>query len=421
MKWLTWKSVSITIFLLLGVATFAAISGYNFLNTQAEDGWINTKNRINFLLLGTDEKLGSHSRTDTIIIASLDTVNNTISLLSIPRDTRVDIPGYGVNKINSANQLGGIDLVKEIISNLIKVPIDYYVLTNFNGFKEIVDTLGGVTVNVEQNMQCHVYDGDINIKKGLQRLNGDKALQYVRFRHDKLGDISRTQRQQKFLAALSKEITQPENIVKLPLLAPKIKNTIETDLGLPQMISLTRNVKKYDLENLTVQTLPGNFVNEGGTSYWLVDEERAHQVALQVFAGQSQNDIIDTNVKLTEKPNHNISGFNQYADIVSTDDKNPPISNKTGKKHSINNTDIDTDTDKTIITPDNKTEDNIDSNSDSNNNANNSKINDTEYIINPNSDSTPSPINTPNPEPKNDSELNKAPDSSGNNEEILLE
>ncbi|ATW24242.1 LCP family protein [Candidatus Formimonas warabiya] len=299
MKFAYWK-----IGLIIFVTGIMAVSGYLMWGKQptdtkpVEEDWIQVKGRINILLLGTDEKLGTNSRTDTIILASLDTKEKKISLLSIPRDTRVNIPGFGENKVNAANQLGGIELAKETISNLIKVPIDYYVVTNFDGFSAIVDTLGGVEIDVEQNMKYHVYDGDIDLKKGLQRLDGEKALQYVRFRHDKLGDISRTQRQQKFLAALAKEMMQAKNIIKLPVLIPELNKAVETDLKITDMIGLAKDYHNYDVSSITVQTLPGNFVNINGGSYWFVDAEKAHQVVLEVFAGNSA-DIIDDDVKAT--------------------------------------------------------------------------------------------------------------------------
>ncbi len=259
-----------------------------------QEEWIREKDRINILLLGTDEDFMTKSRTDTIILASLDMKQHQISFLSIPRDTRVKIPGYGENKLNAANFLGGVDLVKESISQLIKVPIDYYVLTNFNGFVDIIDTIGGVELNVEQNMKYHTYDGMIDLKKGVQRLNGDKALQYVRFRHDKLGDITRTQRQQKFLSALAKEMMQSKNIVKLPQLIPQLNKAVKTDLSISQMIALGKDLNEFASGSINSQTLPGNFMDINGASYWYVDESKAQQVVLEVFAGKSGSEVIDT-------------------------------------------------------------------------------------------------------------------------------
>ena len=297
-------AVLIIFFIILGVSAYTVYSSMRIQpsaeNSEIQPGqedWIRTKGRINILLLGTDQDLETNSRTDTIILASVDTVQKKVSLLYSTRDTRVNIPGFGENKINAANLLGGTELVKATISNLIKVPIDYYIITNFEGFKDIVDTLGGVEIDVEQNMRYRAYDGMIDLKKGVQRLDGEKALQYVRFRHDKLGDITRTQRQQKFLTALAKEMIQAKTILKLPALIPKLKEAVGTDLSVTQMIGLAKELANYDLSTITVQTLPGNFVDLNGASYWYVDEAKAHQVVLEVFAGNS-TDVIDNDIKV---------------------------------------------------------------------------------------------------------------------------
>lgn len=300
--------ITIVLVIIIGIGAYSFYAPRSLDVTDTSDvepgqeDWIREIGRINILLLGTDEDLGTKTRTDTIILASLDMENKKVSLLSIPRDTRVNIPGFGENRINSANVFGGVDLVKTSISNLIKVPIDYYVLTNFEGFKGIIDILGGVEIDVEQNMKYRVYDGMIDLKKGLQRLDGAKSLQYVRFRHDKLGDITRTQRQQKFLTALAKEMLQAKNIVKLPVLIPKLNEAVKTDLTITQMIGLAQEFGKYDLSSITVQTLPGNFVDLNGGSYWYVDKDKVHQVVLEVFAGKSA-DIIDNDIKVNKGSN----------------------------------------------------------------------------------------------------------------------
>lgn len=302
MQLFTKKTGLVTLMVLLVLTTAVTLVlfyGSEFSKeTKKGDNWVWAQDRINILLLGTDQELGIKSRTDSIIVASIDTKNKKVGLLSIPRDTLVNIPGYGENKINAANQLAGVNLVKETLEKLTRVPIDHYILTNFTGFKEIVDALGGVEIDVEQDMKYHVYDGMIDLKKGQQRLDGDKALQYVRFRHDKLGDISRTQRQQKFLVALAKEMTRPKNLIKLPLLVPKLPKAVKTDLSVSQMISLARDAENYDSANITVQTLPGNFATIKGVSYWCVDTQKAHQVVLELFAGKADGQIIDTAVNL---------------------------------------------------------------------------------------------------------------------------
>ncbi|HHT62422.1 MAG: LCP family protein [Bacillota bacterium] len=361
-------AVLIIFFIILGVSAYTVYSSMRIQpsaeNSEIQPGqedWIRTKGRINILLLGTDQDLETNSRTDTIILASVDTVQKKVSLLSIPRDTRVNIPGFGENKINAANLLGGTELVKATISNLIKVPIDYYIITNFEGFKDIVDTLGGVEIDVEQNMRYRAYDGMIDLKKGVQRLDGEKALQYVRFRHDKLGDITRTQRQQKFLTALAKEMIQAKTILKLPALIPKLKEAVGTDLSVTQMIGLAKELANYDLSTITVQTLPGNFVDLNGASYWYVDEAKAHQVVLEVFAGNS-TDVIDNDIK--------VNTGSQTRDKKEEKKDPSPVNNEEGKKE------VDSQTPEVIIIdpipleeqtdvtpPAEKEEENIDENS----------------------------------------------------------
>lgn len=245
-------------------------------------------NSLTVLLLGVDARPGETvARTDTIIVAHVEPADNRLSLLSIPRDTRVNIPRHGWDKINAANVYGGPELTAQVVSGLIGFPVKYYALTNWEGFKDIVDTLGGVTINVEKRMYYYdPVDGPayaIDLKPGEQRLDGRKALQYVRYRNDDLGDITRTERQLKFLKALAAEVMQADTLLKLPQLIPQINKSLRTNLGLKQMITLARAAKKFDQMEIVTQTLPGRFLEQGGLSYWAVDPQQARQVALSLF------------------------------------------------------------------------------------------------------------------------------------------
>ncbi|WP_333871661.1 LCP family protein [Desulforamulus putei] len=243
------------------------------------------KKRMNFLLMGIDAREGeTKTRTDSLILVSVDKEHNRIAMISIPRDTRVNIPGHGFDKINSANVYGGPELVMETVSDLTGVKIDHYLMTNVRGFRDIVDALGGVTIDVEKRMYHYdPYDEPdlqkIDLYPGVQRLDGNKALQYVRFRSDALGDVSRTERQQKFLKALAKEMMQPSTITKLPKLVPTINKYLETNLGLTQMITLARAAQNLSNVEIVTQTMPGKFLNMNGVSYWSVDPEQARMVA----------------------------------------------------------------------------------------------------------------------------------------------
>ncbi len=250
--------------------------------------------RLNVLLLGIDARPGEKdARTDSMILVSIDKETGKIAMLSIPRDTLVDIPGHGKNKINSANQLGGADLAIETVENLLDVKIPYYVKTNFDGFKDIVDTLGGVTIDVEKKMYYPDGKMTINLKKGVQRLDGTHALQYVRFRHDALGDISRTSRQQKFLSALASEVLQAKTIVKLPTLIPQIFKVVDTNFGISDIFFLTRVASSMNSGNIVAQTLPGTFYNYKGVSYWKANDEMTKLVLSDMLKGVTSTAVVD--------------------------------------------------------------------------------------------------------------------------------
>lgn len=203
-------------------------------------------------------------------------------MLSIPRDTQVNIPGYGKEKINAAARLGkGLITTQSLVEEITGQPIDGYVLTNFNGFKKMIDTLGGITVTVEKDMYYVTgdkEDGTINLKKGTQRLNGTQALQYARFRQDALADISRTSRQQVVLKAMVKELKQVKTLPKLPALITQMTKSMETNLSTGQLWSLANILSHFKNPEVISQTLPGNFLIEDEISYWKVDPLKSHAI-----------------------------------------------------------------------------------------------------------------------------------------------
>lgn len=261
--------------------------------TPADPSGLNKHGRFNVLLLGTDARPGEKdARTDTMIVASVDRETKRIALLSIPRDSLVEIPGHGKDKINSANQYGGIETSKNIVEDVLGINIKYWAKTNFSGFQDIIDTLGGVTIDVEKNMRYRdPTDGtNINLRKGVQNLDGKNALDYARFRHDALGDITRTQRQQKLLRALGDELFQSSSIVKLPRLVPQILKAVETNLTLREALDLVAFTKDLETVEIVTQTLPGKFYNNRG-SYWQIDEEKAKLVLNDLLLGITTNAI----------------------------------------------------------------------------------------------------------------------------------
>ena len=245
--------------------------------------------RFTVLLVGVDRRPGDPtlSNTDTLLVASVNTVNGKVALLSIPRDTQITVPGYGKGKINAAARVGkGISTTTALIEGLTGQSIDGYVITNFNGFKSIIDTLGGITLNVEKNMYYVTgdsSDGVINLKKGTQRLYGAQALQYARFRQDALADISRTVRQQAVIKAIGKEFLQVKTVPKLPWLVPQIAKSVETNLSIAQLWAMTNFMLRNENPEISSQTLPGNFLIENDISYWKVNPQKLHAVVKGLF------------------------------------------------------------------------------------------------------------------------------------------
>jgi len=270
------------------------------------------------LLLGTDARPGDKNwgvgRTDSIIVADVNLKNNRLVLLSIPRDSRVDIPGHGLDKINAAIDYGGPELTAQVVSKLIGMPVSYYALVDWNGFQDIVDTVGGVTIDVQQNM--YHYDSSdgpeytIDLHKGVQHLDGRQALEFVRFRDGALGDIGRTRRQQEFLKALARQVMQPGNLIKLPVLIPEIKKCVKTNLGLREMLTLAWAARNFNRAQIVTQTLPGQFLTIDGLSYWGVDPRQARLVARRLFqSGLQTAQVVEPSPVTTPVPESNVTSL----------------------------------------------------------------------------------------------------------------
>lgn len=205
--------------------------------------WEGTE-RVNILLMGVDARglqKGEIPRSDTMLVASIDPVTKRGSLFSIMRDTYTKIPEHGTDRINAAITYGP-NTAMQAVSDLLGIPIQYYVYTDFQGFIALVDAVDGVDFYVEKNMKYtskadkHLYD--IDLKKGMQHLDGKTALQYVRFRHDAMSDYSRTERQRNFLQAITKKLKSTTTIMNLPNILEKVNPYIDTNLSINDMWKL---------------------------------------------------------------------------------------------------------------------------------------------------------------------------------------
>ena len=191
----------------------------------------------NYLILGVDSRGEEKSRTDTMMLLSMNHETNTIKLVSFMRDIYADIPNHRSYKLNTAYYLGGVQLLKDTLNNMFDIPIHHYALIDFKNFETLVDIIApkGVEIDVEKDMSENI---DVEIKKGLQRLNGKELLGYARFRMDAEGDFGRVARQQKVIEALKDEIVSISSIKNIPKFIGATQGYITTDVTNKEQLEL---------------------------------------------------------------------------------------------------------------------------------------------------------------------------------------
>ncbi|MBW4427665.1 MAG: LCP family protein [Nostoc desertorum CM1-VF14] len=232
---------------------------------------------------------------DVMLLVKFDPETKKIVMLSVPRDTRTEIEGYGVKKINAANVEGGPALTARTVSNLLGgAGIDRYVRINVLGVAKLIDALGGVTVYVPKDMKYqddsqHLY---INLKAGKQHLSGEQTLQLLRFRHDELGDIGRIQRQQMVMRALMDQTLNPATVAQFPKVLEVVKDHIDTNLTVEELLALMGFGVRTNRSNMQMLMLPGRFSekNEYDASYWLPNKDGIAKLMSQHFGLESEQE-----------------------------------------------------------------------------------------------------------------------------------
>ncbi|HKC89890.1 MAG TPA: LCP family protein [Candidatus Limnocylindria bacterium] len=205
------------------------------------------RERLNVLLLGVDSRGDSSStlNTDTMIVLSLDPVNKTAAMLSIPRDVYIDRPGVFTDKINAAYAFGGYDLTRKVVEDLLGIRLNAYALVDFDAFTKIVDSVGGVIVDVKRPVRDESYPTPdygierIDITAGPQLMDGQTALRFARSRHD-TNDYSRAQRQQLVLSALRTRISEGDFLRGLPVLIDRVGSAVQTNFDPANILPLAR-------------------------------------------------------------------------------------------------------------------------------------------------------------------------------------
>lgn len=247
--------------------------------------------RQNILFLGVDasenpDDLWTGTRTDTIILVNIDPKTKSVNALSIPRDSKVYLPkNHGVNKINAAHAIGGVEMTKKTVEDTLGIHVDRYIMVHDDAVKAIVDAMGGVDIYVEKPMRYHDYTAGlhINFAKGNQHLDGQKAVEYLRFRHDALGDIGRTQRQQWLLRSILTQLKQPSTITKIPDIISVAKKYVKTDMSFYEMTQYAGLAKHVDMDKIEISMLPGGPNQKGYISYWILDPEKTQEVVNRVI------------------------------------------------------------------------------------------------------------------------------------------
>jgi len=239
--------------------------------------------RLNVLLLGYQ---GDEGNSDTIILAHLDIDHRTATLVSIPRDTWVAIPGHGHEKINAAIGYGGPALSAKVVSALVGVPIDATIALQPEGAKQLVDAMGGMNIDVEEDMDYDDNYGNLHIhlKKGEQYLTGGQVLGYIRFRHDVESDWGRVRRQQDVLKALIDQMSEPQNWAKLPRLLALARKDMQTNLSDEQLLALLEIYRGVPDDNMRTFTMPGIGTYIGDAAVVVVDDRWARIIGRLLFS-----------------------------------------------------------------------------------------------------------------------------------------
>ncbi|ULM95673.1 LytR family transcriptional regulator [Peribacillus frigoritolerans] len=242
---------------------------------RTKDLTLSDQEPFSMLMLGVDERDGDKGRSDTMIVLTVNPQKKSVKMLSIPRDTRTEIVGHGTqDKINHAFAFGGAKMSMDTVENFLDIPIDYYMKINMEGFKDIVDAVGGVTV---QNDLDFTSDG-IHFAKGTHTLNGKEALAYSRMRHDDpSGDFGRQSRQRAIIEAVIREGASLSSLTKYDEVFAALGNNIQTNLTFDDMMDIQKNYRDAS-KSITQSSINGNGTKIDGIYYYIVSDEEKEKV-----------------------------------------------------------------------------------------------------------------------------------------------
>lgn len=252
--------------------------------TESFDGVQSSSGAHNILILGSDTRGEDAGRADTIMVLQLDGPAHKPKLISFMRDSFVTIPGVGQNKINAAYAYGGADLVRQTIKENFGLDCQYYAKVDFKSFEKVVDALfmNGIKIDAEKDLNL---DG-VDIKKGVQKMDGHTLLQYARFRKDEEGDFGRVRRQQQVMNTIFSQLKNPLNLIRAPYAAGKAIGYTSTDVSsffiIKNLLSIARGVGGVDRLSVPVEG-SWNFGNSSYAGSILVIDNDANRAAISDF------------------------------------------------------------------------------------------------------------------------------------------
>ncbi|MBM7606369.1 LCP family protein required for cell wall assembly [Metabacillus crassostreae] len=237
------------------------------------------KDPISILLMGVDERKGDKGRSDSLILMTVNPNTNSTQMVSIPRDTRTEIVGKGIqDKINHSYAFGGTDMTVATVENFLDVPVDYFVKVNMESFKDTVDAVGGIEVNNTLNFSS----GGFDFPEGKVTLDGEKALAYTRMRYeDPRGDFGRQERQRQIIEGVMKKGANISSITKFGDMFGVVRDNVKTNLTFDEMWEIQANYKTAS-QNLEQFQVKGTGDKIGGIYYYIVAEEERLSLSNQL-------------------------------------------------------------------------------------------------------------------------------------------
>lgn len=264
--------------------------------------------RMNVLVLGVDQLIETDDngqRSDTMFIMMFDPEQGTCSLLNVPRDTRVQMeinghPDYF--KINAAYTFGGVKNTMKVVEEFLGIRLDKYLLIDVNGFKRVVDAIGGVDLYVDRDMKYDDFKQGLHIdlKAGQQHLDGEHAMQYVRYRRE-YGDISRIRRQQRFLWAVQQKIVSGQMLMRIPGLTKELMSMVRTNLSLTEMLPMARTL--YDMvqnHSFRMSVVPGTAEYLYDVAYWTPHVMETRQMVADLNGVPFEGKLVEAATLLSE-------------------------------------------------------------------------------------------------------------------------